>query len=140
MSSARRAPTATVGKSLANADPKEDRMHRISLVASVFLTAALLAPAAMGERPDDRSGVIGVGSVATPAVWPSQSAAVRPDDRPGVRAPGPGHVVASTVLVSSDGFDWDDAGIGVVGGLGFALVAGGVLALTIRRHRVHSLA
>jgi len=115
-------------------------MHRIALVAGALLAAALLAPAAIGQRPDDRSGAIGVGSVATPAVQPSQSAAVRPDDRPGVRAPGPGHVVASTVLVSNDGFDWDDAGLGVAGGLGLALVAGGLLALAMRRHRVHSLA
>jgi hypothetical protein len=114
-------------------------MQRLAFLAGALLAAALLAPTALAQRPDDRDGRIGVGSVTTPAAVAAHSV-LRPDDRPGIRAPGPGPVAASTVVVSSDGFDWNDAGIGVAGGLGLALVAGGLLASAMRRHRVHRLA
>src|SRR5262245_49858111 len=111
-------------------------MQRKALFAGAVLAAALLVPTALAQRPDDRSGVIGVGAVTTPAVQAASSTPVRPDDRAGVRAPGPSDVVASTVLVTSDGFDWNDAGIGVAGGLGLALLVGGLLVVVMHRHRV----
>lgn len=129
-------------------------------VSALFAAAMLFAPAALAERPDDRGGAIGVGSVTVPAaeaVRPDDQAgprgpgavsvsskktvasATRPDDRAGVRGPG-ATLVGSTVLVSSDGFDWSDAGIGVAGGLGLALIAAGLLATTTRSHRMQRLA
>ena len=104
-------------------------MHRTALLA-VLIATAVLAPVAKAERPDNRGGLIGVGSVTSSAMAPA-----RPDDRAGVR--GPGSLSASaapTILVASDGFDWLDASIGAAGAIGIALAAAGLLTAA-RGHR-----
>jgi hypothetical protein len=61
---------------------------------------------------------------------------VRPDDRSGIRGIDDTPVAAAA---ASGGFDWSDAGIGAVSGLGLSLllVGGLVLGLTARReHKV----
>ena len=140
-------------------------MHRNTRTLTTALTALaialVIAPAATADRPDDRAGTIGVGSVTaqTPdVVRPDDraglrgpgaamvsteqtvSAVTRPDDRSGVRGPGavPG---APTILVSNDGgFDWSDAGIGLAGGLGLALLVAGLLSAAMHRRRIHPVA
>ena len=56
------------------------------IVRSSILTiavAALLAPAALAERPDDRAGMLGVGATAA-----TQPTFTHPDNLPGLRGPG----------------------------------------------------
>ena len=115
-------------------------MHRAAVVVIALLAAvAPLTPAALAQRPDDRAGMIGVGSVTVPAqVVPAS--ATRPDDRADARGPGIFAAGPTTILIASDGFDWSDAGIGLAGGLGLALVAVGLLARVTHRHRAHRLA
>jgi len=137
-------------------------MQRIALLASALLVAAmLLVSAALAERPDDRAGTIGVGSVTASAADPARpddraglrgpgavavsskqtiSSAVRPDDRPDARGPGAITAGPTTILVSSDGFDWSDAGVGLAGGIGLALLAAGLLATVTHRQRMHRVA
>jgi hypothetical protein len=100
-----------------------------ALVAAVAGAAAGLASAA-GVRPDDRSGIRGVGTQVAP------SHALRPDDRPGIRG-----VVDQTRVLrvvaplarTSSSFHWDDALIGA--GAAFGVAALLVLtALGVRRH------
>ena len=128
-------------------------MSRILHTSIVALVAfALLAPAALGERPDDRGGMIGVGgavAVATTtrpddradtrgpgAVAATEPASVRPDDRNGVRGPG----AAPTVVISTpeSGFDWGDAGVGALGAFGLALVLFGALQVAAHTRRTHA--
>jgi hypothetical protein len=80
-------------------------------------------------RPDDRGGVRGAfeGTVGSAVV-------VRPDDRAGVH--GPGTPASARVAQSSDSFDWRDAFIGSLGGVGIALLLAGLLFFaTSRRTR-----
>jgi hypothetical protein len=83
--------------------------------------------------------MIGVGSVTAPAA-DAASTSTRPDDRPGIRGPGALAAGPTTVLVASDGFDWGDAGVGLAGGVGVALVVGALLVAATHRRRVQSLA
>jgi hypothetical protein len=134
--------------------------HRLlGTVGTAFAAGALLVGAAQAaERPDDRGGLIGVGSTqvvpATPdvferavlrsaaanpvpdvferAVLRDSSSAVRPDDRAGARGPG----IAATALPSvaaspDDGFGWDAAFLGAAAMLG-VLVLGAAAILAIR--------
>jgi hypothetical protein len=106
-------------------------MNRIAKVTGTALVgAALLAPAAWADRPDDLAGPRGPGAVA------AQNAPVRPDDRAGPRGTG---AFAPVVVVGSpeSGFDWRDATIGGAAGVGIALLVtgGGVLVLTQRPPR-----
>jgi hypothetical protein len=130
------------------------RIVSISIVSLVV--AALLVPAALAGRPDDRSGPIGVGlaSVATvssarpddsgdlrgPGAFVSaDQTSVRPDDRAGVRGPG----LAPTVFLTqapSSGFDWGDAGIGALGAFGLALLLFGTMQIVARQRRSHAAA
>jgi hypothetical protein len=130
------------------------RIVSISIVSLVV--AALLVPAAPAGRPDDRSGLIGVGlaSVATvssarpddsgdlrgPGAFVSaDQTSVRPDDRAGVRGPG----LAPTVFLTqapSSGFDWGDAGIGALGAFGLALLLFGTMQIVARQRRSHAAA
>jgi hypothetical protein len=130
------------------------RIVSISIVSLVV--AALLVPAALAGRPDDRSGLIGVGlaSVATvssarpddsgdlrgPGAFVSaDQTSVRPDDRAGVRGPG----LAPTVFLTqapSSGFDWGDAGIGALGAFGLALLLFGTMQIVARQRRSHAAA
>jgi hypothetical protein len=118
-------------------DTKEEPMKRMLLTAGVLaVAAAVLAPTALAQRPDDQPGTIGVGSVTAPV-----SASARPDDRAEARGPGVfAPAVPATILVAEEGFDWRAAGVGLAGGLGLALLAGGVLVATTHRRREQRLA
>ena len=74
-------------------------------------------------RPDDRAGLRG------PGVYSSEvAAASHPDNR--AEARGPGSVGTVVVLqASSSGFDWGDAMIGSLGGVGAALLLTGCFFL-----------
>jgi hypothetical protein len=118
-------------------------MSRILYSSILALVAgALLVPAALAERPDDRGGPIGVGGAAasvSPSIRPDDradlrgpgalgqiaTASVRPDDRAGIRGPGTVPTVISTQSASR--FDWSDAGIGALGAFGLALVLFGAM-------------
>ena len=81
-------------------------------------------------RPDDRAGARGPGAVASSSA--TKHEATRPDDRAGPRGPGAVSPGTSTVVVRSPNtFDWGDAAIGVVSGMGFALLLTGLAVLTI---------
>jgi hypothetical protein len=121
-------------------------MKRNILIATVAAGIAALAPATaiasphdlpLGTgvtasqqsthvRPDDRAGTRGAFEATTGA-----SVAAHPDDRAGIH--GPGTPPPTTVVRSSDGFDWRDAFIGSLGGVGIALLLTGVLFLVISR-------
>jgi hypothetical protein len=128
-------------------------MSRIGhITILVGAAAALFAPAALAERPDDRAGLHGPGAhteVTAVSARPDDragvrgpgapslvlAASVRPDDRAGVRGPG----AAPTVLLTQPGtgFDWTDAGIGALGAFGLALVLFGGLQVASRTRRSH---
>ena len=75
-------------------------------------------------RPDDRAGLRGPGVYSSAEI----SAASHPDNR--AEARGPGSV--GTVVVQqapSSGFDWGDAMIGSLGGVGAALLLTGCFFL-----------
>jgi hypothetical protein len=104
-------------------------MNRIAkLTGTALVAAALLAPAAWADRPDDLAGPRGPGAIA------AQNAPARPDDRPGPRGPG-AFADVTVVETAESSFDWRDAAIGGVGGVGLALLVtgGGVLVLTQTR-------
>jgi hypothetical protein len=61
------------------------------------------------------------------------TAAVRPDDRAGIRGPGVVQPPVAAPIVSKPGFDWGDAGIGALGGLGAMFLLGGAMALVLTR-------
>jgi hypothetical protein len=118
-------------------------MSRILHTSILALVAsALLVPAALAERPDDRGGPIGVGGAAasvSTSIRPDDRAGLRgpgarsqtataparPDDRAGVRGPGAAPTVPTTPAAS--GFDWSDAGIGALGAFGLAMVLFGAM-------------
>jgi hypothetical protein len=106
-----------------------NRIGHISILVGVV--AALFAPTALAERPDDRAGLHGPGAYV-------QVAAVRPDDRAGIRGPG----AAPTVILAQAeaGFDWADAGIGALGAFGVALALFGALQVASRSRRSHAAA
>ena len=70
-------------------------------------------------RPDDRAGARGPGAYGSGGL----SAATHPDNRDATR--GPGAFTTVVVQSSSSGFDWGDAMIGGIGGIGTALLLGG---------------
>lgn len=108
-----------------------NRIGQISILVGV--AAALFAPAALAERPDDRAGLHGPGAYAEVA-----AVSVRPDDRAGIRGPG----AAPTVILTQaeSGFDWADAGIGALGAFGLALLCFGGLQVASRTRRSHAAA
>lgn len=96
--------------------------------ASHYLPQGAGSTATQHVRPDDRAGVRG-NSVLAP-----ETASTRPDDRAGYRGPG-APTTASVAAVSND-FDWRDAFIGGVSGIGIALLLmGGLFLFTSRRTR-----
>ena len=105
-------------------------------------------------RPDDRAGPRGPGAIDVQSATTTSSTATRPDDRAEARGPGafetnttstptrpddragergPGAFDQPTVLVtqSSTGFDWGDAFVGALGGIGTALLLTGALFLLL---------
>lgn len=120
---------------------------RIALVATVVVAAATLAPTGLAKplldrggpgaiapqqasplRPDDRAGLRGPGAYASQH---GAATSVRPDDRAGMR--GPGDLTSSVVQSTSTGFDWGDALIGGLGGMGSALLLMGLLFIVAGR-------
>jgi hypothetical protein len=93
--------------------------------AGVYEAAEL----ATAVRPDDRGGARGPGTVGSLQL----SLPARPDDRDGVR--GPGALTTVVVQPASTAFDWGDALIGSLGGIGMALMLTGVLFLVMGRRR-----
>jgi hypothetical protein len=79
-------------------------------------------------RPDDRAGMRGPGAI-DPGTN-STSTSTRPDDRAEARGPG---AIDPVVVVTQDstGFDWDDAFVGALGGMGMALLLTGALFLLL---------
>ena len=116
------------------------------ILIAALATAVVLAPATAAAsphdlplgsgptasqhvRPDDRAGVRGASEPAT-----GNGAALRPDDRAGSR--GPGAPIQAGVAEPANGFDWRDAFIGGISGVGIALMLTGALFLvTSRRTR-----
>jgi hypothetical protein len=122
----------TVGAPIAGADPwfndpasvrPDDRAGARGPGALAGSTDA----AQRATRPDDRAGARGPGAVASAGA----TLATRPDDRAGARGPGAISPGTTTVVVrSANTFDWGDAAIGVVSGMGFALLLVGLAVLT----------
>ena len=144
--------------------------NRTKLIGTIALGAALLAPVAQAQIPDDRADVRGPGGIVALQQQASQhpdnrsslrgpgsvdavqpAIAVRPDDRSGLRGPGAfvsdtgaarhpdnregtrglGAVTGVEVPQVSTGFDWGDALIGGLGGVGTALLLTGCLFLLL---------
>ncbi len=120
---------------------------RTKLIGTIVVGAALLAPVAQAQSPDDQAGTRGPGAIAAQQ---QNAAAVRPDDRGGIRGPGAASADLSVathpdnraeprgagaftepvvVSTSSNSFDWRDALIGGLGGMGTALLLAGCLFL-----------
>ena len=131
---------------------------RTKLIGTIVVGAALLAPVAQAQSPDDQAGPRGPGAIAAQQ---QNAAAVRPDDRGGIRGPGavstdltvathpdnrvePRGAGAFTepvvVSSSSNTFDWRDALIGVLGGIGTALLLAGCLFLLMSQRNKTRLA
>jgi hypothetical protein len=124
----------TAGAPIASADPWFN--DRSSIVRpddrsgprgpGAFAASAAADPTV---RPDHRAGPRGPGAVASAA---AAEPAVRPDDRPGPRGPGALPGGTSTIVVSpANTFDWGDAAIGAVSGMGLALLLVGLALLAI---------
>jgi len=145
------------------------------LIGTIVLAAALLAPVAQAQSPDDRAGMRGPGAFERAviashpdnrgeargpgAVTTQPAITVRPDDRAGMRGPaafttgttqnvtshpdnrgdarGPGAITTTLVAQpTSDSFDWRDALIGGLGGIGAAfLLTGCFFLLTSQRSK-----
>ena len=126
------AAALTAGAPIAGADPWfNDR----SSVVRPDDRAGARGPGALASadaaqratRPDDRAGARGPGAVAS-----ATPPATRPDDRAGARGPGALSQATSTIVVRpANTFDWGDAAIGGVSGMGFALLLAGVAVLTV---------
>ena len=127
------------------------------LVGLVFLVAVLAsgANAAMAERYAQMRGSTPAGLNADGLRGLNgdglQAIALALENRPaasyytpqalkaeGLRWQRLAGIYAQPQIVRNGGFDWSDAGIGAVGGLGFAIVGGALLigARRIRRTRV----
>jgi hypothetical protein len=115
--------------------------RRVTLVGFAVVVAATTAGAPIASadpwfnerssivRPDDRSGPRGPGAFAASA---AAEPAVRPDDRAGPRGPGAFPGGTSTIVVSpANTFDWGDAAIRAISGMGLALLLVGLALLTI---------
>jgi hypothetical protein len=117
---------------------------RNTLIGMLVVTVAVLIPATAAAnrdirpgtagatsqsshvRPDDRAGARGAFEGAA-----GSTVVVHPDDRAGVH--GPGTPPQTTLVRSSDGFDWQDAFVGGLGGVGIALLLTGLLFLAASR-------
>jgi uncharacterized iron-regulated membrane protein len=79
-------------------------------------------------RPDDRAGIRGPGAIEQPTTG---STATRPDDRAGERGPGAFDRPTVVVAHTATDFDWGDAFVGAMGGIGMALLLTGALFLLL---------
>lgn len=142
---------------------------RTKLIGTLVLAAAIAAPVAQAQSPDDRAGLRGPGGIAAQQAQSSShpdnrveargpgavdaakvSTAIRPDDQAGMRGPGsfgstqqptsshpdnragmrgPGAVTTVVSRPTATGFDWNDALIGGIGGMGMALLLTGCFFL-----------
>jgi hypothetical protein len=86
-------------------------------------------------RPDDRAGLHGAGTYGSQLEQEAARAtAVRPDNRAGIR--GAGELVSSDAQAVATSFDWQDAFVGGVGGVGITLLLIGLLfVVSSRRSR-----
>jgi hypothetical protein len=140
----------------------KETITALATVVAVGLTPTALA----AEHPNDRGGLQGVAVAAehhsTPtrpddrpsvrgpdpaAVGSDAALAIRPDDRAGPRGPGllneqtPVSAPPDATVITPGAFDWADAAIGALGGLGAALIAAGLaLAVARLRHYKHASA
>jgi hypothetical protein len=83
------------------------------------------AVAAASTRPDDRAGMRGPGAID------SAPLSQHPDNR--AEARGPGAITTITAPSAASGFDWNDAFIGGLAGIGTALLATGCCLLLVSR-------
>ena len=83
--------------------------------------------------------VRGIGAVDATTRTSSTGRAVRPDDRSGVRGVGASVMGSDMPTPAGRGFGWGDAALGVAGTLGVILLGGGLALSTVRRHRRASL-
>jgi hypothetical protein len=90
------------------------------------------AEATQVSRPDDRAGARGPG--ATDASVPP----LHPDDRVGTR--GPGALATFATSAGSSGFDWNDALIGGLAGMGTTLLVTGCCFILVARRAPRSFA
>ena len=79
----------------------------------------------LAVRPDDRAGTRGPGAYSSAPQ--TIGASSHPDNRAESR--GPGSIDGVVVVSSSGGFDWGDAMIGSLGGVGAALLLTGCFFL-----------
>ena len=106
------------------ANHPDNRAVRGAAVATVTTQDAV--------RPDDRSGTRGPGAYTPSAL--TTGAISHPDNRAESR--GPGSVDHVTVVSGESGFDWGDAMIGSLGGVGAALLlTGGFFLLASQRSK-----
>ena len=96
-------------------------------------TAVATAPTTnLVVRPDDRAGTRGPGAYSPSTL--TTGAISHPDNRAESR--GPGSIDSVVVVSSSNRFDWADAMIGSLGGVGFVLLLMGcVFLLTSQRNK-----
>lgn len=88
-------------------------------------TAVAAASTDLAVRPDDLAGTRGPGAYSPEAL--TTRAISHPDNRAESR--GPGSVDSVVVVAGSSGFDWGDALIGSLGGVGAALLLTGCFFL-----------
>ena len=120
------------------------RHHVVSSLLVVFAAAIFVGPA-LGTRPDDRAGMLGVGAVSAqqidvvarpddrgsargPGSVRVEATATRPDDRAGPRGPGLAGTGTSTTTSGADK-SWFDVGSAALGAgfVAFLGLAGALL-------------
>ena len=109
---------------------------RTKLIGTIVLGAALLVPVAQAQSPDDSGDPRGPGAIAALQAEPTSSH-TRPDAADTL-SPAEWEKVRGTVVVqtASSGFNWGDAAIGGLGGLGAALLlTGGFFVVTSQRNK-----
>jgi hypothetical protein len=122
--------------------------HFRNWIAAAFVAAAVAAPAALANGPDDRALYRGTSQALAPASQsPDDRALYRgtsdslvpstltPDDRPLSRSVGEIEPRTAPVVINAParGFAWEDAAIGGSFGLALALLGGGVILIAHRR-------
>ena len=109
---------------------------RTKLIGTIVLGAALLVPVAQAQSPDDSGDLRGPGGIA--AVQAAATSSHTRPDAADTLGPDEWEKIRGTVVVqpTSSGFDWGDALIGGLGGLGAALLlTGGFFLVTSQRNK-----